>query len=426
VCLKCRFTPFDTDASFGHTIGGVVNQVTKSGTNRLHGTAYEFSQLSALDANTYFNDRSKVKLQVTHFNQYGGTIGGPVVLPKLYNGKDKLFFFFAFEGLKDSQPNTYPTTVPTAAERSGDFSQLLTAGCKTGAYTVDSSGLATCSDGTKDPNQLYNPFTATESGTTITRSPIANNQLLAAQTPINGVAAKYLSLIPLPNNTNGVGASGQDNYISNAPSADTYNNEFGRLDYNLSSRDHVFFDFRHNNRTQVKNNYFGNGITGTSLLRENFGSTLDNVLTISPTTILDTRFNWTYFDEVHGTPASVYGPASVGLPSNMQSASEFLQLPYINFNTGGSCGNVSSFQCLGATGSGIDPTTSYQAFADVVKILGHHTLKIGFDGRQYRLRVTSRPPLRPTSGTILRLRNSLSRRRGISPSPTSTRRCKPS
>lgn len=381
--------PFDTDASFGHTIGGVVNQVTKSGTNRLHGTAYEFSQISALDANTYFNNRSNKKLQVTHFNQYGGTIGGPIVLPKLYNGKDKLFFFFAFEGLKDSQPNTYTTTVPTAAERSGDFSQLLTAGCKTGTYTVDGSGLATCSDGTKDPNQLYNPFTATQSGSTITRSPIANNQLLAAATAINPVAAKYLSLIPLPNNTNGVSASGQDNYITNAPSTDTYNNEFGRLDYNINSRDHVFFDFRHNNRTQVKNDYFGNGITGTSLLRENFGSTLDNVLTINSTTILDTRFNWTYFNEVHGTPASAYGPASVGLPSNMQTASEFLQLPYINFSTGGSCGNVSSYQCLGATGSGIDPTTSYQAFADVVKILGHHTLKIGFDGRQYRLRVTN-------------------------------------
>ncbi len=387
--------PFDTDASFGHTIGGVVNQITKSGTNRLHGTAYEFSQISAIDANTYFNDRNNKKLQVTHFNQYGGTIGGPVLLPKLYNGKDKLFFFFAYEGLKDSQPNTYTTTVPTSAERGGDFSQLLAGGCSGGAYTVDATGLANCSDGTKDPNQIYNPFTATQSlvkgQLQINRQPIANNQLLAAAQggAVNSVAAAYLKLIPLPNVTSGVGADGQDNYITNAPSNDTYNNEFGRVDYNLSARDHIFFDIRHNNRTQVKNDYFGNGITGTSLLRENFGATLDNVLTINPSTILDTRFNWTYFDEVHGTPAAAYSPTSVGLPSAMNAASEFLQLPFINFETGGSCGKVSSYQCLGATGSGLDPTTSYQAFVDVVKILGRHTLKIGFDGRQYRLRDTS-------------------------------------
>jgi hypothetical protein len=390
--------PFDTDASFGHTIGGVVNQITKSGTNRLHGTAYEFSQISDIDANTYFNDRNNKKLQVTHFNQYGGTIGGPIFLPKLYNGKDKLFFFFAFEGLKDSQPSTYTTTVPTSAERGGDFSQLLAGGCSGGSYTVNATtGLATCnSNSSADPNQIYDPFTATLNGSNVTRQPIANNQLLDAATAsggtvgsINAVAAAYLKLLPLPNATSGVGADGQDNYITNAPSNDTYNNEFGRVDYNINSRDHIFFDMRHNNRTQVKNNYFGNGITGTSLLRENFGATLDNVLTINPTTILDTRFNWTYFDEVHGTPASAYSPTSVGLPSSMNAASEFLQLPYVNFATGGSCGSVTSYQCLGATGSGIDPTTSYQAFVDVVKILGRHTLKIGFDGRQYRLRDTS-------------------------------------
>jgi hypothetical protein len=385
--------PFDTDASFGHTIGGVINQVTKSGTNRLHGTVYEFSQISNLDANTYFNDRANPvpRLPVTHFNQYGMTVGGPIWIPKIYDGRNKLFFFFAFEGLKDSSPVTYTTTVPTMAERNGDFSQLLAAGCTGGGYTVNATtGLATCNTGgAADPNQIYNPFNASMVGSKIVRQPIANNQLLSATTAFNPVAEAYLKLIPLPNNTSGVGVDGQDNYISNPPSADTYNNEFGRMDYNLSSRDHVFFDFRHNNRTQVKNNYFGNGTTGSTLLRENFGSTLDNVLTINSTTILDTRVNWTYFDEVHGTPAAAYSPSSVGLPTNIQTASELSELPYINFNTGGSCGSETSYQCLGDTGSGYDPTTSYQAFADVVKLLGRHTLKIGFDGRQYRLRVAN-------------------------------------
>jgi hypothetical protein len=387
--------PFDTDASFGHTIGGVINQVTKSGTNRLHGTIYEFNQIPNLDGNLYFNGRQTVvpKLPVTHYNQYGLTVGGPLWIPHVFNGKDKLFWFFAFEGLKDSQPTATTTTVPTAAEKTGDFSQLLTAACnsnKGGPYTVNpTTGLAYCNDTPTvvDPNQLYNPFNASLSGSTVVRQPIVNNQLPSAGHPFDPVALAYLKLYPAPNATTGVAADGQDNFISNAPSADTYNNEFGRMDYNASSRDHVFFDFRHNNRTQVKNDYFGNGITGTTLLRENFGATLDNVFTLNSTTIFDTRVNWTRFNEVHGTPAQQYTPSSLGFPSYMSSNSQLLELPYINFNTGGSCGSITSYQCLGDTGSSLDPTTSYQVFVDMVKVLGRHTLKIGFDGRQYRLSV---------------------------------------
>jgi hypothetical protein len=389
--------PFDTDASFGHTIGGVINQVTKSGTNGLHGTMYEFSQISNLDANTYFNDRSNPvpKLPVTHFNQYGLTVGGPIFIPKIFNGRNKLFFFFAFEGLKDSQPATTVTTVPTTAEEAGDFSQTLAAGCPGGYANDPTKAAAIClpsgSNKTNygDPNQLFNPFTAQLSGTNVVRSPIIDNQLTTASA-INPVAAAYLKLFPAPNNTTGVAADGQDNYVSNAPSIDTYNNEFGRVDYNLNSRNHVFFDMRHNNRTQVKNNYFSNNSTGTTLLRENFGSTMDEVFTLNPLTIFDARFNWTYFDEVHGTPAQAYSPTTFGLPSNLASSSELVQLPCINFTTSstlGTCGTATSYQNLGDTSSSLDPTTSYQVFVDMVKIVGRHSLKIGFDGREYRLRV---------------------------------------
>ena len=387
--------PFDTDASFGHTIGGVINQITKSGTNGLHGTVYEFSQISALDANTYFNDRAVpvVKTPVTHFNQYGLTVGGPVLIPKLYDGRDKLFFFFAYEGLKDSTPTTSTTTVPTAAEIAGDFSQTLAAGCPGGFANNPATAAAICLPSGKnksnyaDPNQLYNPFNAKLSGGNVVRKPILNNQLTTASATLNPVALNYLKLFPGPNNAANASSDGQDNYISNAPSVDTYNNEFGRLDYNLKTRDHVFFDFRHNNRTQTKNDFFGNGITGTTLLRENFGSVLDNVFTLNPTTIFDARFNWTYFDEVHGTPAQAFTPTSVGFPGALTTASLLPQLPFINFATGSSCGNHSSYQCLGDTGSALDPTTSYQVFLDVVKVLGPHTLKVGFDGRRYGLQV---------------------------------------
>jgi hypothetical protein len=385
--------PFDTDASVGHTIGGVINQITKSGGNRFHGTAYEFYQTAGLDANLYFNKRNNpvTSRPNAHFHQYGGTFGGPIRIPKLFNGQDKLFFFFAYEGLRDSTPATTTLTVPTAAERMGDFSQTLAAGCPTG-YTVNGSGIAICNGGTApDPNQLYNPFTATlNSKGQVTRTAIPNNQLSTIQA-VNTVAAAYFKLYPAPNNTSGVAADGLGNYVSSAPSIDTYSNEFGRTDYNLSARDHIFFDFRHNNRTQVKNNYFGTGVNGTTLLRENFGSSLDNIFTLSPSTIIDTRLNWTRFNEVHGTPAQAYSPATVGLPSYLSATSPLVQLPCINYTTSSTVGtcsaSTSTYAELGDNTSALDPTTSYQVFTDLVKVVGKHTFKIGFDGRQYRLSV---------------------------------------
>jgi len=388
--------PFDTDASFGHTIGGVINQVTKAGTNSLHGTAYEFYQTAGLDANLWFN---KLKSPIAarpnaHFHQFGFTLGGPVIIPKLYNGKDKLFFFGAFERERDLTPLSQTLTVPTTAERGGDFSALLGPGCvdKNGnqvGYTTNAAGAAACNTGATtaiSSNQLYNPFTATLSGTKVVRQAIANNNLASVQA-INSVAAAYLNLIPGPNNTT-TSATGTGNYVSNTGATkDLFNNQFGRLDYNIGSRDHVFGDFRHNHLAQSKNDFFANGSTGTLLYRENFGLTIDNVFTVNSSTILDTRVNWTLYNEVHGTPAQQYSAATVGLPASLGAAATESQLPCINF-TGATCAaNSTSFEGLGDNTSSFDPTTNYQVFADVVKVIGRHTLKLGFDGRQYRLSV---------------------------------------
>ena len=382
--------PFDTDASFGHTIGGVINQVTKGGTNGFHGSAYEFYQTAGLDANLWFNKFTNNPFKVrpnAHFHQFGGTVGGPVLIPKLFNGKDKLFFFVAFERERDLTPLNQSLTVPTQAERNGDFSALLTAGCSNGAYSVNATtGVATCnSNGAVDPNQIYNPFTATTTGGKVVRKAIANNNLAGVQA-IDPVAAAYLKLLPLPNTTGT--ATGQNNYNTNAgATTDLFNNQFGRLDYNLSSRDHLFGDFRHNHLDQSKNDFFGNGSTGTLLFRENYGLTIDNVFTLNPTTIIDTRMNWTLYNEVHGTPAQRYSAATVGLPAALGAAATESQLPCINF-TGATCAaNTTSFASLGDNTSSFQPTTNYQVFTDVVKVIGRHTLKVGFDGRQYRLSV---------------------------------------
>src|ERR1019366_4789650 len=179
-------------------------------------------------------------LPVTHYNQWGFTVGGPIIIPKVYNGKDKLFFFFAYEGMKDSQPVTTSLTVPTALERTGDLSQALAAGCPGGYANNPATAAAIClpsgSNKTNyaDPNQLYNPYSAT-AGSSFTRTAILNNQLTSVSGfAVNSVAAAYFKLYPAPNNTANAAPNGLNNYISNAPSADTFNSEFGRMDYNVS------------------------------------------------------------------------------------------------------------------------------------------------------------------------------------------------
>src|SRR5207302_8788062 len=170
------------------------------------------------------------------YNQYGVTAGGPIFIPHVYNGRNKLFWFFAWEGVKDSQPNTTFLTVPTDQERKGDFSALLALGPQ---------------------YQLYDPYSAKLNGTTTARTPISGNQIQG--TLLNNVAKSYLQFFPEPNIAGQPG--GFANYGSTAGTPDNYNNELGRLDYNATDRDRLFFDIRRTDYQQTKNNYFNNAST---------------------------------------------------------------------------------------------------------------------------------------------------------------------
>jgi hypothetical protein len=109
-------------AEFGNTGGAVVNMVTKSGTNQFHGVGYEFARNSAMNANSWFANRAGRSIPDFKRNVFGGTIGGPVLIPKVYDGHNKTFFFYDFEGSRQSNAATQLSTIPTLKERSGDFS----------------------------------------------------------------------------------------------------------------------------------------------------------------------------------------------------------------------------------------------------------------------------------------------------------------
>ena len=116
------------DASIGHTIGALVNVITRSGTNRIHGEGHWFVRNRAFDAPSFFNNKFGTKPAVYQDNRYGVSAGGPVIVPKLYNGKAKSFWFYAYEGNKWGAPQPFSGTVPTVAQRQGDFSSLLALG----------------------------------------------------------------------------------------------------------------------------------------------------------------------------------------------------------------------------------------------------------------------------------------------------------
>jgi hypothetical protein len=374
--VEVRTNTFAMDASNGHTMGGTVNVVTKSGTNSLHGVGYIFNQTSALDANSFFNNAHAVTRPPYHQNQYGVNGGGPVYLPKIFNGKNKVFWYFGWEGMRDSDPATSPletgspenfTTVPTSAERNGDFSYLLTT--------------AQRNPSDKNNYTIYDPNTGVTSGSSVARTPFPNNVIPTNR--ISKIAQNYLQYFPQPNTTGQ--ANGLQNFITNAVDSDGYDNELGRADFNISSRNRLSFDAHHNYRAQNKNNYFGNAATGNYLYRINQGSGLDYVSTVSPTVVAEVRASWTRYQEHHFSPADSVSPSDLGFPSYIAGNSQFMTMPYLVFNsTSVSAGARAGFEPLGYNGDGTNYSDIFQLSGSVVKIRGNHTLRAGTDVREYR------------------------------------------
>ncbi len=198
---EVRVQAFDMDASSGHTMGGTVNVVTKSGTNSLHGSAYIYNQTSAVDAPTchfsIIEAASRGRL-ITRINMALRARRPRGWVPKVFNGKNKVFWFFGWEGMRDSDPADSPaetgspedyTSVPTAAERQGNFSQFL--------------GLASNSV------TIYDPNSGVLSGTLVSRTPFPGNVIPTNR--LNPVALSVPQLLPR-NNNNTTFANGNQNY----------------------------------------------------------------------------------------------------------------------------------------------------------------------------------------------------------------------
>ena len=196
-------------AEFNRTTGGVENFVTKSGTNKYHGMVYEILRNAALDANLWFNNGYRAqncvgandtpacrKIYATpadHKNDYGVTLGGPVTIPHVYNGRNRLFFFFSWEQLKYALGTTATTTVPTPQELSGDFSNPAL------FNTSKVVGTNPCTGGPVYQGQIFDPSTTRVVNGIECRDPFPGNKIPTQD--FSPASKKLLSYFPAPTNS---------------------------------------------------------------------------------------------------------------------------------------------------------------------------------------------------------------------------------
>ena len=272
---EMKVTAFNNNAEFAQI--GDVTFVTKSGTNQLHGSAFEYFQNSSLDASV-LNFTTKAPRT---FNTFGGSFGGPVTIPKLYNGKDKTFFFVDYEGNRKTQSYPEQLLVPSVADRSGNLNDLV-------------QGLGA--------GPVMNPFTGT---------PFPNNTIPtgSCQACINPVAQALLNYYPLPNANLGV-LNPSYNYQTLIPIPSNSNGFDLRLDHNINSKQQLFVRYSFKNAFYTEYNNAGVVLPANNFLPNDGANEKNRSLVVSynysitPRLLNEFRFGFTNYNENDTFPIS--------------------------------------------------------------------------------------------------------------------------
>jgi hypothetical protein len=344
-------------AEYGGVAGGIVSVVTKSGTNQFHGALWEFLRNQAMDARGYFESN----LPPLRQNQYGASVGGPVRIPKLYDGKNKTFFYTAWEGYRFSSANEGGALVPTDAERGGDFSDLCMGGFTNGICNDrDSQG--------KVIHQLYDPATTTLAGSgAYTRSPFPGNVIPADR--INPISALFQTLIPHA----GALVNG-NNVYSSGPQHTNQDSGTVRGDQNFGNNNQLMFRYSQFDQ-QVANTTDIVGLNSIHVYGHNYIGHWTH--TFNPTTFSDVYFGRNFGDTITGQ----------GFPGeNAAFLTQLQQLGMSKFwmilNNTEYAPQWSSDGYLGLNGSQLQETglaNNWQWGGAFTKILGKHTIKAGAD-----------------------------------------------
>jgi hypothetical protein len=343
------------DARQGHAPGAAVNVTVKGGTNSIHGAGWEFMRPSSLVANDFFLKRAGQTPNSLSVHRFGGSVGGPVFVPKVYNGRNRTFFFFAYENLRTDQPNGSLQTVPTEANRQGDFSALL-----------------------KQNIIIYDPATAVAaSGGRIQRTPLAGNIIPPGR--ISPIGLNVLKYYPLPNAAGD--AQGSNNFVSSNEAIDRFDSEIARFDQVFNDRNRFFARIQRNYRNSPSTGWEGgtiNRINPTQGLgyRGNQGLALDHVFVATPSDLFDISAGITRYFVGSGRMAEGFDPATLGFPaSTLALFNGFKYFPSFA---------PSGYGTVGASGGDFQADNIFYIQGAYTKTKGKHSLHAGYDVRAYR------------------------------------------
>lgn len=345
------------DASMARTGGGMFNTLLKSGTNSYHGVLYGSTRQSSWSANNFFNNEAGLPLPPQWNYTYSAAFGGKVWIPKLYDGKNRTFFWFAREGYDDTQSNSSQLYTPTALERSGNFSQTYAQG---GGLQI-----------------IYNPFSTVTNPTTgaITRSPFPGNVIPASY--INPVGQAMANTLVNP-------SSSPAYYGSNDLTAD--GSLPARAHQDTAKIDEQFTDWWHANLSYLGylslepgNTWFNTASSPDQwrLLRTVNATQLNNVFTLSPTLVLSVRYGFNRFPNYGYQVSSGYNLASLGFSPTFTNEVISPVFPLLNMST--------VYNSLGGLGTDNDFNYvhySYNTSASISKFMGKHSFTAGFDYRR--------------------------------------------
>lgn len=352
------------DAGFGKTSGGIVNVTLKGGTNRFSGTVYEFLRRSALDANSFPNNAAGIAKSGHFLDQYGGSVGGPILLPG-YNGRDRSFFFANYEGYREGSPTPLTLSVPAPEFLEGDFSRLV--------------------DAQNRPITIYDPFgRVINPNGTVTRSPFPNNRIPSSL--IDPITRNILGYFPRPSRDAAPGSAygignlfipGGKGEGQNLDQDDFYNLVL-KFDQNWRNN-HFFFRHASNDRSEFRNT---NGVRGPGWTgpdpqkRINDAYVFDWVGTMTPTLIANARVSWSRYKEA-GTGVDIrnfpFDATELGFPSAVVA-----QMPRQHFGAY----SFTGYNNIGQNGGNFNATNTWALAASISKISGAHNVRFGADLRR--------------------------------------------
>lgn len=344
------------DSQYGRTGGGIISIVTKGGANQFHGNAFEYFQAEELNANQSELNRTGVKKPPMNINTFGIQASGPVIIPKLFDGRNKLFWLVSYEGLRQRSADPGVLTVPLNEWRGGDFSTLRNAANQQVA--------------------IYDPMTTQADGT---RQAFPGNVIPAGR--ISPIARAIMPYYIQPTST-GDGAARVNNYIYPSRWVANMDQWTGRMDYAINSRNNMYFRYGQNPFQEFRGLVWpersvAESSGNTPLNRNGRNWTADWTSTLSPTTTFNLRAGLARWEEAGGNGYGTgFDPRTLGFSDALVGQFSALQFPGFGMGTYAQIGN----------GRPISPGTNdaYTLQPNLNRVMGKHFVKMGGEIREFR------------------------------------------